>query len=64
VVVEKTFEYRNVFVTTTIKHRRAFAFPADDRKFKPPAMRVVVDSKTSDFKILFLQDKAFNSKSK
>ena len=28
-----------------MKHLRAFAFAADGRKGKPPAMRVVVDSR-------------------
>jgi hypothetical protein len=32
--------------TAALKHRRAFVFSAYGRKFKPPASRVVVDSKS------------------
>jgi hypothetical protein len=32
------------FQPQRLKHGRAFAFPAYGRKFKPPAMRVGVDS--------------------
>jgi hypothetical protein len=35
---------RRITTATILKHRRAFGFPTCDRKSKPPALRVIVDS--------------------